>query len=394
MNLRRASLCALLALLLGVLAACALGETAQDITKKCKISTSNGGAAKLTDGKVNEYWESKESSSTVTVKLPAGVHGSGMLIEWFAKFTAFEYTQYDANGSVLREENSDGHFKGTVTWLSIDPEAAKLELKVYKKGRICGLHVYSEGEPTEKMQMWENPPEKLDLMLIVAHQDDEQLWFGGLLPYYCAVRQSDVQVIYMTSCGRARIKESLNGLWAMGVKTIPEIVGFKNSYTSVKESTELWGGKDNIERSMVRLIRKYRPEVIVTHDLKGEYGHPQHKLIAMRIVDAAKAAADPSKYPDSAETYGAWEVKKVYLHLGDTNVIFMDWNTPSERLGGKTPLEMASLGFKEHKSQQKRYNMDMGKKYDYTKFSLVYTTVGPDEMKNDFLENTVSAQGQ
>jgi LmbE family N-acetylglucosaminyl deacetylase len=388
MNLKKVFACALLALLLGLIAACALGETAKDITKKCKISASNGGASKMTDGKVNEYWEAKKSFSTVTVKLPSGTKAGGMLIEWFVKFTSFEYTQYDQDGAVLRGENSDGYFQGTVTWLNVEPEAVKLELKVYSKGRICGLHVYSQGDIDPEIQMWENPPEKLDLMLIVAHQDDEQLWFGGLLPYYCAVRDSDVQVIYMTSCGRARIKESLNGLWTMGVKTVPEVVGFKNSYTTVKESTELWGGKENIERSMVRLIRKYRPEVIVTHDIKGEYGHPQHKLIAMRIVDAAKAAADPNQYSDSAALYGAWEVKKVYLHLGDTNTIYMDWNTPSERLGGKTPLEMATLGFKEHKSQQKRYNMDMGKKYDYTKFSLVYTTVGPDVMKNDFLENT------
>ena len=36
-------------------------------------------------------------------------------------------------------------------------------------------------------------------------------------------------------------------------------------------------------------------------------------------------AADPKQYSDSYKLYGAWEVKKVYLHLGDTETIYMDW---------------------------------------------------------------------
>ena len=52
---------------------------------------------------------------------------------------------------------------------------------------------------------------------------------------------------------------------------------------------------------------------------------------------------------------------------------------------------MAELGYQQHKSQLKRYNMSMGKKYDYTKFGLVYSTVGEDINKNDFLENTIAA---
>ena len=391
MSIRKAIIFAafILAVLTTVIAASS--EEAAEITKQCKMTASNGGAYKMTDGKTDTYWQAKDTESMITIELPKGMSASGMLIEWFVKFDSFEYAQFDSSGTLISQQDSNEYFHGHVTWLDIDKNTVSIKLKVFKSGRICGLHIYSFGEFSDSIQRWEKPSDKIDLMLIVAHQDDEELWFGGLLPYYSVVRDSDVQVIYMTSCGRARIREALNGLWIMGVKAIPEVVGFKNSYTNVKESTELWGGKQNIERALVREIRKYRPEVIVTHDLKGEYGHPQHKLIAMRIVDAVIAAADPDKYPDSANIYGAWEVKKVYLHLSNTQTIYMDWEMPSDKLGGKTPLEMAELGYQQHKSQLKRYNMSMGKKYDYTKFGLVYSTVGEDINKNDFLENTIAA---
>ena len=97
------------------------------------------------------------------------------------------------------------------------------------------------------------------------------------------------------------------------------------------------------------------------------------------------------KHTDLAKQYGTWNVKKVYLHLSDTNPIYMDWETPSDALGGRTPLSLAEEGFLKHVSQLDRFNMDMGKIYDYTKFGLVYSIVGYDILKNDLLENTPAA---
>ena len=52
-------------------------------------------------------------------------------------------------------------------------------------------------------------------------------------------------------------------------------------------------------------IRRFRPEVILTHDLNGEYGHNQHKVTARTMQAAIEAAADPTRYPASAQLYGA-----------------------------------------------------------------------------------------
>ena len=60
---------------------------------------------------------------------------------------------------------------------------------------------------------------------------------------------------------------------------------------------------------MVATIRRTRPQVVVTYDDFGQYGHPDH-IQAHRVTSYALVlAAAPSFRPDLGE---AWEVAKVY----------------------------------------------------------------------------------
>ncbi|MBO7358412.1 MAG: PIG-L family deacetylase [Clostridia bacterium] len=367
------------------------GAKAVNITQRCRFSSTYGQIYKVMDGNFRdykEYWESIEASSTITISFPSGVTPGGIVVEWFEPFKEFEYRQYAPGRKLLSAESSDAYFKGYLTYLDVDPSAASAELEVRKYGRICRITVFSAGEEITDFQKWnKNVPGKVDLLLIVAHQDDEELWFGGLLPYYGVVREKQVQVAYMTACSRGRIKEAMNGLYVMGLRNVPEIADFKDAFLYYDEALALWGGSDCVVRELVRMIRRYKPDVLVTHDLNGEYGHPQHKITARYMEQAVMAAKDPSLYPESAKMYGVWEVKKLYLHLLDENAVYMDWDTPSEALGGRTPLEVASLGFMQHRSQLTRYSMDDGITYDYTKFGLLCSAVGEDVNKNDLFEN-------
>ena len=140
-------------------------------------------------------------------------------------------------------------------------------------------------------------------------------------------------------------------------------------------------------RVLTERIRRYKPEVIVTHDLNGEYGHNQHKITAAAMQYAIDCAADATQFPESAALYGAWQVKKLYIHLYDQNPIQMDWDTPIDAFDGKTALEMAKIGYDQHVSQQQFYQMSQHGKYDNSKFGLYSTTVGYDTGKNDMFEN-------
>lgn len=140
----------------------------------------------------------------------------------------------------------------------------------------------------------------------------------------------------------------------------------------------------------MRAIRRYRPEVIVTHDIKGEYGHEQHLVVADATPTAVRLAADEAYDPESVSQYGAWQVKKLYLHLGDAPTTQLDWSQPLSAFGGDTGMEIASRAFELHVSQAKnaRWKVaEKGDRYDSTLYTLVFSTVGEDAAGNDFFEH-------
>jgi len=376
----------ILAALILLLGLNALGEeTARDITSVCKLENKAGHVKKMLDNELATYWE-QSGSSALYITIPDDETPGGILIEWFAEGAEYTITQFNPDGDLICEQTEADYFRSIETWFPLDDQAYKIKLQPKKGTRLSEIHIYSGGELPSDVRAWSAPPETADLLLIVAHQDDEELWFGGLLPYYAAVRDETVQVAYMTSCGRYRRAEALKGLWAMGVTCYPEFINLKDSSDRGEEAIENWGGRDNIYNKIITLIRKYKPAAIVTHDENGEYGHVQHILTAKYVQRSIEYAAD-TRYTAGLKDYGTWQVQKLYWHLSDENTIYMDWNQPSEKLNGRTPLEAACDGFACHSSQHARYNMKDAMKYDYTKFGLVYSLVGVDVNKNDFLEN-------
>ena len=224
----------------------------------------------------------------------------------------------------------------------------------------------------------------------MAHPDDELLWFGGLLPTYAGERQLRVQAVYMTCENALRRQELLNGLWHCGVRNYPLLCGLKDvRYSAVDAAYQCWG-RETAYKTIVRAIRRFQPDVLVTHDILGEYGHTQHIVTSDAAYQAVLLAADPGYDPDSAQQYGAWQVKKLYRHLGDAPTTRMDWQQPLAAFGGQTGLEIAAQAFKMHASQQDILwptPPGPGEQYDSTVFTLVYSTVGPDEAGSDLLEH-------
>ena len=100
---------------------------------------------------------------------------------------------------------------------------ASIEL-VFPDGDVMirDLYAFSDGYLPTFVQTWHNisEDEGADILLFSTHYDDELLFFGGLIPYYSAVRGLRVQVAYMTSNYlsdfsnyRFRPHEALDGLW-------------------------------------------------------------------------------------------------------------------------------------------------------------------------------------
>ncbi len=55
---------------------------------------------------------------------------------------------------------------------------------------------------------------------------------------------------------------------------------------------------------MPSCFRRFKPEVVVTQDENGEYGHGAHRLAVKVMKEAVHLSIDPSKYPASVQEYG------------------------------------------------------------------------------------------
>ena len=66
---------------------------------------------------------------------------------------------------------------------------------------------------------------------------------------------------------------------------------------------------DEAVRELVAVFRETRPQVVVTYDSNGGYGHPDHIQAHRVTVAAYDAAADPSYAPELGEP---WQASKLY----------------------------------------------------------------------------------
>lgn len=284
--------------------------------------------------------------------------------------------------------------------------ASEIELVFSERVKVCDIFAFGDTVP-DWVQKWTPPVDKADILLCPTHSDDDQLYFAGLLPYYAGEKGYSVQVAYLVdhSLNPQRRHELLNGLWTAGVTAYPVINPIADLYSESAEEAlqklSAYGvSEDDILDFQITLLRRFKPQVVVTHDFGGEYGHGMHKLNAKTMARAIEISGDAAASPQSAEQYGVWSVKKMYVHLYEQNQVVLDLDTPLEKFGGKTAYEVSCAAFEHHKSQHsysflswlRGKNNEYTKatqitKYSPTKYGLYYTAVGEDKLKNDLFEN-------
>lgn len=120
------------------------------------------------------------------------------------------------------------------------------------------------------------------------------------------------------------------------------------------ETLEHWG-KENVLRDMVRAVRTYRPDIIISrfHGLPRD-GHGNHQAAGLLSFEVFKAAADPKFLADEIEKYGIqpWQVKKLYLITRGNEPSTLKINTGEyDPLLGKSYRQIASEGYGMHRSQ-------------------------------------------
>ena len=166
--------------------------------------------------------------------------------------------------------------------------------------------------------------DKLKLMAVFAHPDDESLGAGGTLIKYA---QEGVETYLVTAtrgergrfgnkehpgleiAGKTREAELLAAANKLGIKEV-------NFLNYIDGDLDKADHHEVIEKIVVHL-RRIKPQVVITFGPDGAYGHPDHIAISQFTTAAIVCAADPGYKSGNGNShqvqklyYLAWPLKK------------------------------------------------------------------------------------
>lgn len=208
-----------------------------------------------------------------------------------------------------------------------------------------------------------------------AHPDDED---GGMLVLESRGKGAEVTLLTLNrgEGGQNKIGSTLFDV--LGVVRTLELLaadryyGAQQRFTRVadfgfsktpEETFQKWGGHDVPLRDMVRVIRTFRPDVIVSRFQGNDRdGHGHHQAAGILTREAFRAAADPTRFPEQIkEGLQPWQAKKLYIdnvqRFGQTTPPKPEEYTLALNTGARDPalgmsyVQFAMQGLKHQLSQ-------------------------------------------
>lgn len=162
------------------------------------------------------------------------------------------------------------------------------------------------------------------VLYIAAHPDDENTAF---LAYYNYAEHLRTGYLALTrgDGGQNLIGDEQGDL--LGVIRTQELLQARNidgaeqfftravdfGYSKTPEETLQKWGKDNILSDVVWVIRKFRPDVIVTRFPTNGLGtHGHHTASAILAVEAFNLSNDPNAFPEQLKYVQPWQPKRIF----------------------------------------------------------------------------------
>ena len=170
--------------------------------------------------------------------------------------------------------------------------------------------------------------QELTLMAVHAHPDDEAIGTGGVLARYadeglrtvvvtCTGGEvgeiSDSTLATPETLAEVRRKELERACAILRVGRL-HLLGYRDSGMmgtpdNDHPSSFYQASLEEATARLVALVRRERPQVLVTYDERGLYGHPDHIRANQITVAAFAAAGDPARWPEAG---APWRPTKLY----------------------------------------------------------------------------------
>jgi N-acetyl-1-D-myo-inositol-2-amino-2-deoxy-alpha-D-glucopyranoside deacetylase len=204
------------------------------------------------------------------------------------------------------------------------------------------------------------------LLLVHAHPDDETIGTGATMAKYAA-EGAHVTLVTCTlgeegevlvpdlvhlaadkddALGEHRIGELADAMKVLGVTDHRFLggagrwrdSGMMGEPTNDRADCFWQADLDTAVGELVRVMREIRPQVVITYNEVGGYGHPDHIQAHRVAVSAFEAAADPGRYPEAGEP---WQPSKLYYMALPMSFLRMGWEA-LKAMGEEAPFGVSA----------------------------------------------------
>lgn len=169
--------------------------------------------------------------------------------------------------------------------------------------------------------------EKLRLLAVLAHPDDESMGAGASLAYYAA---QGVETYLVTATrgergwfGIPEVNPGLNGMARTReaeLAAAARVLGIREiTYLDYIDGDLDQAAPEEAIRRIVTQIRRIQPQVVFTFPPDGAYGHPDHIAIS-QFTNAALVCAADASYRDP-KLHSPHRVSKFYYQVDSVDLV-------------------------------------------------------------------------
>jgi LmbE family N-acetylglucosaminyl deacetylase len=250
------------------------------------------------------------------------------------------------------------------------------------------------------------------LMQTVAHPDDED---GGMLTLESRGKGATVLLLTLNRGEGGQNKVGSNLFDVLGVLRTLELLGADRYYgveqrftrvadfgfsKNAGETFEKWQGHEIALGDMVRVIRTFRPDVLVARFSGTDRdGHGHHQASSILAREAFRAAADANRFPEQIKQgLSPWQAKKLYIGnvcgfgaqtcAAENYTVRLNTGEQNPRLG-MSYIQFALEGLRHQLSQGAGgWSVDPGPRYTYYKLvdSVLPSTADKDGHEQNFFD--------
>jgi LmbE family N-acetylglucosaminyl deacetylase len=230
------------------------------------------------------------------------------------------------------------------------PNAGEIQLALQKLdvlGRVLYIAAHPDDENTNLMALWANGSLYDAAYLSITRGDGGQNLIGPEL-------REGLGVIRTEELLAARRIDHANQFFSRAID-----FGFSKT---AEEALRFWD-HDKILSDVVWVVRKFRPDVMVTRfSPEDQLTHGHHTASAMLAVEAFSAAGDPNRFPEQLAFVKPWQPTRLVWNtspffFSNRNIPFDPTGLTVLEAGGYNPLlgkaytEIAAASLSMHKSQ-------------------------------------------